>query len=453
MASGRGRAQTMALPIVRPVLSAPATQQRSLVFVSYSHRDWLEFGAAFERFFKLAVSGRPNLPFDSQSIYVERNDIKAGDEWDDRIQGALDRAAALVFLVSGHSLSSKYCVKRELRYAVDNRIPIIPVILSPCPWEGQTVESRPNEPVFAQLSGVPKNDSYDLVPISMWANRDEAWNTTVRQLVDGLDNRRDERAAPLFGSARMPKVLPYLCNQQHVEAHVARGLRQWTRRAIIVFVKGNLDDRTSLFWGRLLANEVNRYVTKKLSTTILEQRPLSWPSLDPDDLAPERLRENMLMALSKALTSDEFQVDSADALAASLTELPGILPLMCTLPDAPSEAIAASIRALTALLDECPEGAPIDRLAFGILVESTPLLGEEHLVEKLALGTPRRTLFVDPERIGELDANDVREWYRSNPISRYTPLDEYELAKRVFEGAEHLRFAGFEVQLKKINLL
>src|SRR5579872_597387 len=121
--------------------SEPASQNRNLdrktmpttptVFISYSHKDvsWKDHlldhlgGLEEEGFLK---------------IWHDR-DLDAGDEWFEKIQGAMNEAKVAILLVSAHSLKSKFIRHKEIPHLLERRtkdgMTFFPVIVKACAWD------------------------------------------------------------------------------------------------------------------------------------------------------------------------------------------------------------------------------------------------------------------------------------------------------------------------------
>lgn len=105
---------------------------RDSVFISYSHRDvkWLQ---------RLQVHF---APFERRGKIQRWDDtmIDAGVKWREQISGALDSAKVAVLLVSADFLASEFIANEELprllAAAENEGVAIIPVILSPCAFNG-----------------------------------------------------------------------------------------------------------------------------------------------------------------------------------------------------------------------------------------------------------------------------------------------------------------------------
>ncbi len=103
---------------------------RPCIFISYSHDDhkWLEelrdyLYVAFEEF--------------DCELFTDK-DIEPGEHWEEEIVEAMEKATVAILLVSVNSLTSKYIRQHEIPYLQTRELPIIPVILRPCPWKGLT---------------------------------------------------------------------------------------------------------------------------------------------------------------------------------------------------------------------------------------------------------------------------------------------------------------------------
>jgi tetratricopeptide (TPR) repeat protein len=105
-------------------------KKRISVFVSYSHkdRDLLDYLVA-----QLKALEKAGL----LDCWVDTR-IDAGEKWYPEIEAAMKSAAVAVCLVSEHFLASDFCTKEEipflLKRASEDRLLIIPVLVSDCPW-------------------------------------------------------------------------------------------------------------------------------------------------------------------------------------------------------------------------------------------------------------------------------------------------------------------------------
>jgi hypothetical protein len=109
------------------------------VFVSYSHRDKDLLGPLLAQLKALEQAGLLDVWVDTR--------IDAGEKWYPDIEGAMQRAAIAVCLISEYFLASDFCAKEEvpflLRRAEQDGLLIIPVLLSDCVWDAHRwVEER-----------------------------------------------------------------------------------------------------------------------------------------------------------------------------------------------------------------------------------------------------------------------------------------------------------------------
>lgn len=104
--------------------------EKPAIFLSYSHKDteWLEFVQSH-----LA----PSVAHGRFNTWDDRR-IQGGDAWESEIEQALDGSAVFILLVSRHSLSSDFILKKEVRPMLEKHRPggarIYPIVLTACDW-------------------------------------------------------------------------------------------------------------------------------------------------------------------------------------------------------------------------------------------------------------------------------------------------------------------------------
>ncbi len=102
-----------------------------LVFLSYAHQD-----APAAAGLALDLAGRGCV------VWVDREQLRAGDDWTRRIERAIDRSDVVAVLITRHSSRSRW-VRREVLRAQRRRKRIVPIYVdgdTPLPLEGlQTV--------------------------------------------------------------------------------------------------------------------------------------------------------------------------------------------------------------------------------------------------------------------------------------------------------------------------
>lgn len=455
----RALAATAAAAAAPASVPAPPAGAGRLLFVSYSHRDMRGYADAFHRYLRLMLRNTPGLGFGEDDVFFDRQGLKAGDDWDQSIQSALERAAVLVLLVSDNSLASRYCVDTELGAAVRRGIPVLPVVLCECPWEGQPLPGDAAGRRLAALQALPKDEAFQLRPVRNWRDRNAAWDAVVDQLAAALRGGAaaagpaPEPVRPAPGAAcALPPLLPYFCDQQPAERAFNQGVMRWRGSALLVLVKGVFEDRPPQFWARLRHKNLGGLAALRQSQ-VLDQRPLCWPSALDGTRVSRSIGDDVRLALAEALTRNPYGLDGESpplALAAALQGLGGVLPLMASLPAEPRKALSAGLLALLALLESAPESAPLERLVIAFLVEDEALIAERNLVRRLGLEGHQRTQVVELERLRELVPDDVVRWHRDQELHRWCSLDEHALSLRVFGDAPQLRVAQFEARVKSL---
>ncbi len=132
--------------------------------------------------------------------------IQPGMEWEQEIQTNLDSSDIVLLLVSPAFMSSDYCYSVEMSRALqrhESRVArVIPVILRPVEWKTT---------IIGQLQALPSDGK----PITLWRNRDEAYQDVARgiqDVVEAFHNRQhakdfDERGRVLFENGKYEAAL------------------------------------------------------------------------------------------------------------------------------------------------------------------------------------------------------------------------------------------------------
>ena len=89
------------------------------IFISYARED-MEF------IYTLSEPLRPG----NCSVWVDLDDLYAGEEFWQRICTAIEEAQAFVFVMSPDSIDSPYYSRRDLAYAVDHNKRIVPIFIA-----------------------------------------------------------------------------------------------------------------------------------------------------------------------------------------------------------------------------------------------------------------------------------------------------------------------------------
>src|SRR5215475_13773036 len=98
-----------------------------LVFVSYSHQDreWLR---------RLLVLLDPVVRNRRLEVWADEY-IPASDDWQRSIDGAVDRAALGLLLVSGDFLASRFIIEVELPALIERKVRLVPMLVHHCLWQ------------------------------------------------------------------------------------------------------------------------------------------------------------------------------------------------------------------------------------------------------------------------------------------------------------------------------
>lgn len=143
------------------------------IFVSYSHKD--------ERLLsELKTHLSPLLRQNLIEAWDDR-EIRAGEDFSEKINENLERADIIILLVSSDFIASDYCYEREMARALERHekkeARVVPVIVRDAKWEVI--------PQLSKLQAVPKNGK----PVRNWANKDTAWKDVsdrVQKMIESL---------------------------------------------------------------------------------------------------------------------------------------------------------------------------------------------------------------------------------------------------------------------------
>ena len=120
----------MPLPnVVAPVTDAAVGRH---VFVSYARADLQAAKLFMDKLYALAASDK-RLRLSKERIFFDQDRLKAGDEFGPVIESQLLLADVFLLLVSDKSLTSPYCLNKELAIAVAQGARIVPVLLAAPP--------------------------------------------------------------------------------------------------------------------------------------------------------------------------------------------------------------------------------------------------------------------------------------------------------------------------------
>lgn len=132
------------------------------IFISYCHRD-----EGLRKELETHLS-----PLQREGVIEHWHDrmIVPGDGWEDKIEEKLGSADLYLFLISPDFIASEYCYGKELTRALERHRAgdalVLPVVVRPVEWKTTAL---------GQIQGLPK----DGIPVTTWANADEAWVSVV----------------------------------------------------------------------------------------------------------------------------------------------------------------------------------------------------------------------------------------------------------------------------------
>ncbi len=148
------------------------------VFISYSHQDE---DLKNELLKHLKPLQRLNLI----DTWHDRK-INAGDQWDNAITNAINKAEIILLIVSIDFINSQYCFDIEMETAIDRErrgeAVVIPVIARNCMWK--TTE-------FARLQATPTDGK----AIASWSDRDEALTVVAHRIQEVAERLMSERSS------------------------------------------------------------------------------------------------------------------------------------------------------------------------------------------------------------------------------------------------------------------
>ncbi len=152
------------------------------VFISYSHKD--------EKWKDLVVSQLGVLQNDRQLDVWDDRRIAAGNDWEPEIEAALKQASAAVLLISANFLNSRFILGKEVPLLLQRRasegLPVIPVIISTCPWSKVSwlnpIQCRPKDgKALASFTGDKRNQELSKIAIEISELINQPSNNTAPQ--------------------------------------------------------------------------------------------------------------------------------------------------------------------------------------------------------------------------------------------------------------------------------
>lgn len=138
------------------------------IFFCYAHQDDL-LRDEFEKHLSVL-----NLKHSGDILTWYDREIQPGIDWNKEIEINLNNSDIILLLISSDFMASDYCYGVEMRRALERHksgeARVIPIILRPVAWEKTSIGG---------LQVLPRN----AVPVTRWADRDEAF----KDIVIGID--------------------------------------------------------------------------------------------------------------------------------------------------------------------------------------------------------------------------------------------------------------------------
>lgn len=250
----------MATPVLRKEQPGSKPSGRNRIFISYSHWDYKDYAQTFYEFLSEGLKSAPSLGYIPEDIFFDGEQLKPGDNWNERIQEALHQCELLIFLASNRSLGSKYCVPCEVSTAVARGIKLISVVLRECSWATRPIPGAKNGETLGSFESLPKVEQtahpFEEIVSKKLKPPDTVWVEIASKIIDVLADLRAQKqpdqVVPLRPiSARLPRLVAYRCDQMDTVRDFEESLAEWKSLPLIVLLKGTYYDKLESFWERL----------------------------------------------------------------------------------------------------------------------------------------------------------------------------------------------------------
>lgn len=420
------------------------------VFVSYSHED-ARLAKKFVQYFELLAQSLRLNP--REVLFYDERRLTAGYAWEPTLMDGIAQAHVFVFLVSANSLrADHYCMRVEVARAAQAAIPIVPVVLTRCPWEGQPIPGHPQGLTLGDLGALPRTPRQQIKPVTAWERADEAWDAVTTGLRAVLE--RESPAASGGGTAPAQEapdagtgdvdLIPYLCDQQSAASGFDGGLEKWDARALFVLVKGVYDDNPAQFWNRLRLAHLSEFLD---GGSLGPDKPLPLPVLEAESGAD--LRRSLLYELSDALTGNRYRIKDAAALTAALQGMDGVIPLLAMPTARSAPALRAALEALLGLIDEIVDEDVRRRIVVAVTLEDEGLVARR-LADEWDLHRFRGSLVVELDPLCAVTSQDAQIWHRQHHIRERFRLDESGITGLFPTRDDALRLRHFQTGFQRL---
>ena len=177
-----------------PAEATNALPAKRRVYVAHASADRAE-AERFVQALGAGLSANPQIGIGPSDIFLLGESLQAGSEWERAVKQAIDDSVVMVFLMSGASLASIAVMEQEVRTAVSQGVPLVPVLLSPCRWQDTPLPSRRGTSMLGNLRAIPLGPSGDLLPVMNWSDPRAAWRVVVEEIVGSLPGLIERAAA------------------------------------------------------------------------------------------------------------------------------------------------------------------------------------------------------------------------------------------------------------------
>jgi hypothetical protein len=436
------------------------------VFLSYAHEDSQLIGKFIDHFGVALQTMRLQR---EEVLFVDREHLRAGDDWEPALLREIDEAHIFVFLMSASSLHEDgYCMRGELLRAAAKEKRIVPVLLRTCDWEDQKIPGDRRERTLSALTAIPCDPERKVKAVENWEHPDEAWHEVVKALKPlvkeasaagggGVPRPRtsDRRSSAQPGAGVVDlDLIPYLCDQQPAVHRFEKGMKAWDTRALVVLVKGVWADNPVQFWTRLRVQYLAKFLDGSLHAP---ETPLELPVKDQAQSGADR-RETLLHELSEMLTGDRYEIENVAGLTVKLREIDGTIAMLA-LPDAKGApggwrawlrlprrprgptALREALEALLALIDEIEDATVRRRMVVAVNLEDEEV-AEARLATEWDLHRFRGSLVVELDRLSAVTSDDAGHWHRAERIRDHFQVEE-ERVLGLFPPGTRLRLRDF----------
>lgn len=450
------------------------------IFVSYAHLDekpkqsraW--FGEGYPNAFikYLRTFLRPLFRQDADDyVFFDAERLKKETEWEPAIENALAQCDLFVFLVSVHSLSSKYCMQKELSAAVKRGIPIVPVVLTPIDgWTEHEIfdpdhrDSPPRRLGEFHSGGLPKDGAGNLLAVDQWDNEHLAWNNVCADILALIKAGVRPSSHPIARPPTQAKqnssrdgiasdLLPYYCDQGPLLTRCRADLAEWGRaekNALFIFLKGSDEDGMDRFARRMLLDVVPPWLPAHLSG-LVPHRTLVWPYFNPRKRleAETQMADALLQALGLSPES-AYDGRAAEVLRMHLDARSNVPIVHIFLPE-DTDSHKAGLSALLALIESaCLLRGRLILLLF--IQDIAHLIAKPNLARAWGLNNLKRSVVVEPPALGPVTGSDVKQWHETQEIEQHFGIRLSELKARLFPDPAHThRLRSFAEHFERLR--